>query len=73
MSKSYPVVEVLCNRCGDVTTIPLQYESELDRWLRAGNPGAIVEIAPRHGGWTIRPNNHSDYCPDCTRHYETTD
>lgn len=73
MSKSYPLVDVMCNRCGATTTVPVQYDNEVDRWLSAG-PKRTVQFDRRHKGWEIKfTNDHSDFCPDCLKHFDSTD
>jgi hypothetical protein len=74
MAKSYPVIDIKCNECGSEVKYKIPYESDLDRWTRAGRRDTTIFIPPQYRGWTIRGGNTgTDLCPKCTKEFDSTD
>jgi hypothetical protein len=66
MSKSYSDIQVKCNECGTVISVPLRYEDDRDRWTRANGANPRVEFEPNYKQWTLSDGmDGRDCCPSC--------
>jgi hypothetical protein len=66
VAKSYPIMDVKCNECGDAVAIEIPYRNEFDRWTRASSNEPVAWVPKNFGGWALAPGNDgSDYCPKC--------
>jgi hypothetical protein len=65
MAKSYPFIDVRCHECANEIRIPLEYESDRDKWTRADYE-AMVYFPKNHSEWHLSDGMRGpDYCPLC--------